>query len=269
MHGSTEFYDVREHRLPQKVERAHFVVCVSDHGRSQLMSLVGTDHWDKLHVVHCGVDVALFEPPARGDVTGPLRVLTVGRALPVKGHALLVEAVADATRRGADVRLTIVGDGPELDRLRARARSLGVADRIEFAGAVGQDRVRDYYAQADVFALPSFAEGLPVVLIEAMAMGLPVVASRITGIPELVDEGVSGLLFIPGRADELAAALTAIAGEPPERRRAMGAAGRARVARDFDIDGTVAQLRRIFQERVGEGAAHIGEKSATVPSRRE
>jgi colanic acid/amylovoran biosynthesis glycosyltransferase len=248
MHGSAEFFDVRENRLAQKVELALFVVCISDHGRSQLMSLVGPEHWDKLRVVHCGVDVSAFAPVPERDGGGPVEVLTVGRALPVKGHALLIEAVAALAERGDGVRLTLVGDGPLLGHLQDLAASLGVADRVEFAGAVGQDSVRDFYARADVFALSSFAEGLPVVLIEAHAMGLPVVAPAITGIPELVEHGESGLLVVPGRADALADALARVASVGPEGRRAMGRAGRARVESEFDIERTARELLAVFGE---------------------
>jgi glycosyltransferase involved in cell wall biosynthesis len=250
MHGSTEFFDVREHRLAQKVELAHFVVCVSHHGRSQLMSLVSTPHWDKLRVVHCGVDLSLFHPDDERSGGHSLEVLTVGRTVPVKGQALLVEAVAALARRGLEIRLTIVGDGPELPALRAQAERLDVSDQVTFAGAVGQDEIRSYYAEADVFALPSFAEGIPVVLTEAMAMGLPVVASRITGIPELVEEGVSGVLVVPGRADQLTDALAHLVSEPPDRRRAMGRAGQEKVAREFDLETTAQELLVIFAELV-------------------
>jgi glycosyltransferase involved in cell wall biosynthesis len=180
-------------------------------------------------------------------------VLTVGRTLPVKGHQLLVDAIGKLRRDGVDVRLTIVGDGPLLEDLRGRARSAGVEDRVLFAGAVGQDRVREFYERADVFALPSFAEGLPVVLVEAMAMGLPVVASRITGIPELVQEGVSGFLFVPGRVDELADALARMESASGDERVAMGRAGRQRVEQEFDVEVTVASLRQIFTEFLGKG----------------
>jgi glycosyltransferase involved in cell wall biosynthesis len=250
MHGSTEFFDVREHRLPQKVELAGFVVCVSDHGRSQLMTHVGTDHWDKLRVVHCGIDVSAFEPPERGAADGPGEILTVGRLVPVKGQSLLIEALPELARRAVDARLTIVGDGPQLAELRELARRLGVAERVSFAGAVGQDEIRAHYERADVFALPSFAEGLPVVLIEAMATGLPVVASRITGVPELVEEGVSGELVIPGRGDELADALERVLSAPAERRAEMGRTGRERVVAEFDVERTARQLLDVFSELV-------------------
>lgn len=251
MHGSTEFFDVREHRLAQKAELARFVVCVSDHGRSQIMSLVDPRHWEKLVVVHCGVDVEAFRPAAEpaGDGRAP-EILTVGRIVPVKGQSLLVEAVAELRRRGLEARLTIVGDGPRLADLRSLAARLDVGDQVDFAGSVGQHEIAARYARADVFALPSFAEGLPVVLMEAMASGLPVVASRITGVPELVEEGVSGLLVAPGRGDELAGALERVLREPPEARRAMGLAGREKVVREFDVERTAVQLMSVFEQRI-------------------
>lgn len=246
MHGSTEFFDVREHRLPQKVELAEFVVCVSNHGRSQLMSLVDPVHWDKLHVVHCGIDLARFRPRDGVRPDGVPEILTVGRAVPVKGQALLVEAIAELGRRGLDAKLTIVGDGPQLPALRALAGRLGVADRVEFAGAVGQDEIPGFYERADVFALPSFAEGLPVVLIEALACGVPVVASRITGIPELVEEGVSGLLSTPGDGADLTRALEEILRAGAGRRAEMGGAGRAKVEAEFDLEQIAAELEGVF-----------------------
>lgn len=250
MHGSTEFFDVREHRLPQKVELAGFVICVSDHGRAQLMSLVDTSHWDKLHVVHCGVDLGAFTPQRLPAKAGPLEILTVGRTVPVKGQTLLVEALAKLGERGVDARLTIVGDGPGSGPLRGLSARLGVGERLRLAGAVGQEQIRSYYEEADVFALPSFAEGVPVVLMEALAMEVPVVASRITGIPELVDDGVSGLLFVPGRGGELVDALEQILTASPERRAQMGRAGREKVRVEFDIDATALQLTDVFAEMV-------------------
>lgn len=244
MHGPTELFDVREHRLPQKVERARFVACISDYTRSQLMGLVGSRHRERLHVVHCGLDMSRFDLVERPARSGS-HILTVGRAVPVKGQALLIEAVARLAARVVQVRLTVVGDGPELPELRALAGRLGVADRVTFAGAVGQDEIRSLYAAADAFVLASFAEGLPVVLMEAMATGLPVVASRITGIPELVGSE-SGVLVTPGRTDELADALERVLTAPPEQRAAMGRAGRERVVDGFDVERTAQQLLELL-----------------------
>jgi len=250
MHGSTEFFDVREHRLAQKVERARFVACVSAHGRSQLMSLVGTAHWDKLRVVRCGVDLSLFDRVEQPDTARVPEILTVGRVVPVKGQALLVDAVAELARRRVETRLTIVGDGPDLPQLRSRAKRLNISGSVAFVGAVSQDDIRAHYERADIFALPSFAEGLPVVLVEAMAMELPVVASRITGIPELVDDGVSGLLVTPGSGCELTDALERLVREPAERRREMGRRGRERVSAEFDLEQSAQRLLELFGEMV-------------------
>jgi glycosyltransferase involved in cell wall biosynthesis len=247
MHGPTEFFDVREHRLAQKAESARVVVCISEHARSQVMGLVPTSHWHKLRVVHCSVDSGRFAPVDRRG-RGAREVLTVGRAVPVKGQTLLIEAMAELKRRGVDARLTLVGDGPQMPELRELVERLAVADRVDLTGAVGQDEIGALYARADVFAMPSFAEGLPVVLMEAMATGLPVVASRITGVPELVDDGVSGLLVAPGRVDGLVAALERLLGASAEEREAMGRAGRERVVAEFDADTTAAQLLAAFEE---------------------
>jgi colanic acid/amylovoran biosynthesis glycosyltransferase len=233
-------------RLAEKVRHAAWVTCVSDFGRAQLMALVEDHHWTKLHLVRCGVDTRDFAPPLRRDgEDADLRILTVGRTEPVKGHAVLLDAVALLAERGIDTRATVVGDGSLLPGLRRRAAELGIDGRVRFPGSVGQDRIRNHYAGADVFCLPSFAEGVPVVLMEAMAMGLPVVASRVMGVPELVEHGASGLLVPPARPDLLADALQRLAVDPTLRRR-MGEAGRAAVARRFDPEVAARLLRTLF-----------------------
>ncbi len=250
MHGPAEFYDVGHYRLPAKVRDAEFVACISDFCRSQLMGLVPHDHWAKLSVVHCGVDPAAFAPPAdRVNGTGdPLRILNVARLAEVKGQLVLLDAIAELRSAGLDVRATIVGDGPQRDALRERVGRLGLDDAVDLPGAVGQDRLRSYYDAADLFCAPSFAEGVPVVLMEAMATGLPVVATRIMGVPELVDDGVSGRLVPPGRADALATAISELAGDR-SRREAMGRAGRDKVVGEFDIDRSAASLAKLFATR--------------------
>jgi colanic acid/amylovoran biosynthesis glycosyltransferase len=246
MHGPPEFYAVESTRLAEKVRDADAVICISDFCRSQLMGLVEPQAWDKLRVVHCGIGVAEFagDLPSRNGSRG-IEVLMVGRVVPVKGHPVLVEAIADLRRRGVEVRATIVGEGPERDDLERMAERMGVGDRIRFTGAVGQDDIRAHYERADVFCLPSFAEGLPVVAMEAMAMGLPVVSTRIMGIPEVVEHGVTGLLVPPARHDLLADALERLAGDP-ELRAAMGKAGREKVESEFDADDSAAQLREVY-----------------------
>jgi len=178
----------------------------------------------------------------------------VGRLEREKGHSVLLEAIARLSDRGIPVQLDLVGDGTLLDALRARARELGVEDRVTFAGAVGQDRIQDHYRRADAFCLPSLGEGIPVVLMEALASGLPAVASNTMGIPELIEDGVTGLLVPAGRPDELAAAVERLAADPALR-RALGERGRRKVIDEYDLDHGVDQLRDAFVDLLAPDAA--------------
>jgi glycosyltransferase involved in cell wall biosynthesis len=247
LHGPAEFFEVKGNRLAEKLESAAFVACASDWARSQAMSLVGADAWPRLHVVRGGVDAAVWRPDARATDRGGdrLEILNVGRLAPVKGQALLIEAVAQLRERGVHAHCRIVGDGPERGALQRGIDELGLSDSVELTGAVGQDRIRELYAQADVFCLPSFREGLPFVLIEALAMELGVVATRIMGIPELVTNGESGILVTPGRVDQLTDALAELAGDA-DRRRRLGAAGRAVVERDYSLSRLARELSALL-----------------------
>jgi colanic acid/amylovoran biosynthesis glycosyltransferase len=249
MHGPPEFYDVRGTRLAAKVQRADAVICISDFCRSQLMGLVDEVHWAKLHVVRCGISTTRYARHAarNGSRGKAINVLTVARLVPVKGHAVLLDALGALAARGVDVELTWIGDGPERAALERRAAQLRVAHLVRMQGAVGQDDIRAEYERADIFCLPSFAEGLPVVLLEAMAMELPVVASQVMGIPELVEHGVSGLLVAPARPDLLADALELLI-EAPDERASMGATGRAKVLADHDAARSGNALRNVYRE---------------------
>lgn len=233
MHGCTELFDESPHRLSQKVRDAALVVCNSDFTRAQLMKLVDRGEWNKLHVVRCGIDRRALEPPERRAPGGPLRLLTVGRLVPGKGHAVLLDALALLRDDGIDTLTTFVGDGPEREPLERLAAELRLD--VRFAGAVGQDELRAFYDDAQLFCLPTFAEGLGVVLLEAMACGLPVVSTQVMGVPEVVDDGETGLLVGAGRADLLADALARLATQPELRER-MGRAGRRRVVEQFDVE---------------------------------
>jgi colanic acid/amylovoran biosynthesis glycosyltransferase len=250
VHGSKEFFDVARQGLARKVRAARFVVCVSDFTRSQLMALVDDAHWSKLHVVHCGIDPEQFAPPQTArPAADPARILTVGRLDNMKGVAILIEAMAELRRRGAQVELTVVGEGPQREHLQRLAKRRDVGQHITWTGPVGQDGIRAHYHEADIFCLPSFAEGIPVVLMEAMSTGLPVVANQITGIPELVVNEVSGLLVRPGRTDLLVDALGRLAQDAALRSR-MGEAGRETVRREFESQAVGVQLAGLFTAEV-------------------
>jgi glycosyltransferase involved in cell wall biosynthesis len=247
-HG-TDIFEADARTLAEKVRRARFVICASDFGRSQLMALVEERHWPNIHVVPCGIDVRQFARPTppRVGSTGRFTVLAVGRLVAVKGHAVLLDAMAELRdRNGLPVALHVVGDGPQRAALEDRADAIGVTDLVTFHGRVGQDAIKRHYAVADAFCLPSFGEGVPVVLMEAMAMEVPVVASGVMGIPELVQDGKSGLLVPPGRPRALADALARLA-DSPELRLALGRAGRARVEAAFSLDRSLHALLAIYR----------------------
>ncbi len=244
VHGPTEFSDVVGSDLAAKVRSASFVACITDFCRSQLMVLVEPQHWPRLHVVRMSVDAARFEDDERPErpVT-PLRVLFVGRLVPEKGPAVLLQALA-RTAPGR-VQARIVGDGPLRADLQRDVERLGLGDRVQLVGPLGQDVLPQQYAWADVFVLPSFAEGLPVVLMEAMAAGCTVLTTPIAGIPELVESGVTGVLVTPGRADLLADALERLADEPEGRAALVGAA-RDRVRLRHSPGENAARLARLL-----------------------
>jgi colanic acid/amylovoran biosynthesis glycosyltransferase len=264
MHGYTEFDEVKRYALADKVRRAAFVSCISDFCRSQLLKLVEPEHWDKLRVVRCGLDAREVRGlPPRAEVptvTGEgtaLRLLFVGRLVPEKGVLVLLWALAELKRRGLQVDAVLVGDGPYRDELEDAGRRLGVAEQLTFTGALTGAAIAPRYREADVFCLPSFAEGLPVVLMEAMANELPVVTSRLAGIAELVDDGVNGFLVPPARDDVIVDALEPLAADPELRAR-FGRAGRDRVLRDYDVTRSAKQLELLFTSRGAGGHAGPG-----------
>ena len=268
MHGYTEFDEVRRYALAEKVRRAAFTACISDFCRSQLLKLVEPEYWDRLSVVHCGLDAAeVGALPPRTPASEPaseehpLHLLFVGRLVPEKGVLVLLDALAALEQNGVAVHTVLVGDGPYRDELERAARRLGVADRLTFTGALTGADVAPLYREADVFCLPSFAEGLPVVLMEAMANETPVVTSRIAGIAELVDDDVNGLLLPPGRADVIAAAVERLAADP-ELRAQWGRAGRERVLRDYDVARSAEQLESLFTSRGAGALGHVGARGA-------
>jgi glycosyltransferase involved in cell wall biosynthesis len=245
MHGPLEFVDTRGFGLATKIEDADAVACISDFTRGHMMMLVNEEHWPKLSVVHAAVDLDEWPRLPRDNDAPGLRVLTVARLTAQKGVAVLLAALADLPD---DVTLTIVGDGERRSFLEAEARRLKVADRVRFAGAVGHDEIRDFYAAADVFCLASLDEGIPVSLMEAMASGLPVVATRVGGIAELIDNGVNGLVVPAGRADLLADALGKLR-DDRTRRDEFADRGRQVVASHFSVATSAGLLEALFRPR--------------------
>lgn len=253
VHGPDEFYDVSVHRLEEKIRAADFVVCIGRYARSQVLRLSEHAGWSKVEVAPLGVDLGRFAPRAL-PAGRPFRILCVGRLVAAKGQHVLLSAVLRLARAGRDVRLTLVGDGPDRQALADRVAAEDAGGFVTLAGSVDQDAIRRFYEESDAFALASFAEGIPVVLMEAMAMEVPCVSTFITGIPELIRDGIDGLLVPPSDDEELAAALARLMDDGALRAR-LGAAGRARVAQHFDLGRNVERLAGVFSRRLAGGAA--------------
>jgi colanic acid/amylovoran biosynthesis glycosyltransferase len=250
VHGPVEFYDVEFNHLAEKLAAARFAVAISDFGRSQLMTFSPEGRWKDIHVVHCGIDPAESAPQHERPARAEPEILCVGRLVHRKGQSLLIEACAALLQRGIAVRLTLVGDGPKRAELETLAEALGVRERVTFAGSVGHDDILPRFRAADVFCLPSFSEGVPVVLMEAMAQSVPVVTTQVMGIPELVQDEHSGLLVAPGRVDLLTEALARLVQDRTLSER-LGAAGRAKVLAEFDVNGSARRLSAVLVETLG------------------
>lgn len=253
VHGPDEFANVRAEHFAEKVAACDFIVCISNFARSQTMQHSSPSDWHKMSVVRLGVEAASFAPCCTRLINPEsLTLLCVGRLTPAKGQHLLLETLAriKATGRGK-IRLVMVGDGPDAASLKALAQRLGISELVRFTGALNQSEVRAFYKTADAFVLPSFAEGVPVVLMEAMASALPCLSTRIAGIPELIEDGKDGLLVPPSDIDALAKQIVALA-DDRELRQRLGEAGRLKVAAVYDLERNVGQLAETFRQHLSE-----------------
>lgn len=244
-HGPEEFDAPMALSLGEKVRTSRFAVAISSYGRSQLCRWANAGDWDRIKVVHCGIDPAKFAEPAPLPTGGP-HLVAIGRLSAQKGFGLLLQAVAQAARTLPDLRLVLVGDGELRAELTAAIAAQGLGATVTLAGWQDEAGVRAALASAQALILPSFAEGLPVVLMEAMAAGRPVIATAIAGVPELVTPD-TGWLVPAGDTDALAAAIVALAETPSEVLAAMGANARARALARHDMHTEAARLLALFQ----------------------
>jgi glycosyltransferase involved in cell wall biosynthesis len=250
IHGSGEFDDVVGFYMAEKVARAGFLIGISQYGRSQMMRASDPRHWHKLEVVPLGVDPSVFLPRAQRENPERFEIVCVGSLVPAKGYHILLAAAARLLQQGRTAwRLRLVGEGRARASLENTIRELGLEDYVRLEGACNQERVREIYRESDLFALTSFAEGVPVVLMEAMAMEIPCLATWITGVPELIRHGVDGWLVPPGDAEPVAEALSYLM-DQPALRESMGKSGRARVVERYNLEQNVAHLAEIFRQRL-------------------
>ncbi len=255
VHG-TEWDHPENLALELKVAQAAFVIGISEFTRSQIMRWSRTEDWPKVHVVGCGVSLDVFEPGFVTPVPDNSRIVSVGRLSPEKGLLVLIDAISRLVATGDAVQLQIVGDGPERDALEKRVAALGVGSHVEFLGWATAPEVRDHIRGARALVMTSFAEGLPLVIMEALALGRPVVTTRVGAIPELVESGKCGWVVAPGSVDEVAAALRCVLRAPVHELEVLGAEGSRRVAAHHDPRVEAAKLANLM----------LGEPADTAPA---
>jgi colanic acid/amylovoran biosynthesis glycosyltransferase len=247
---------VDRHMLCEKVGEAAFVVTVSEYNRRLIVEECGERACARVAVVHCGVDTEFFRSRTTAAPEQPFSILCVGTLHEVKGQGYLVEACRLLAESGADVACTLVGDGPDRAALMEQIAGSGLEGRVTIAGRRTRAEVAELLGRTHVLVSPSVPtaegkrEGIPVVLMEAMASGVPVVASGISGIPELVEDGKTGLLVPPRDPSALATAVRRLHDDPALRER-LALAGREMVEREFDVRKNAGELVRRFRAHTG------------------
>lgn len=245
VHGPEEFDKPEFIKLREKVRRAAFVVAISSYGRSQLYRWIDFADWGKVKIVHCGLESSFYEDQVVPVTTAP-RLVCVGRLCEQKGQLLLVHAVSKLMLYGVDVQLVLAGDGEMREEIETLLQQSALQEHVHITGWISSERVRDEILASRALVLPSFAEGLPVVIMEAMALSRPVLSTYVAGIPELVKPGESGWLFAAGDIDALVTALREVLALPVEEIERMGRSARARVLKDHSIDIEAARLGQYF-----------------------
>jgi glycosyltransferase involved in cell wall biosynthesis len=248
-HGPAEFEDPAGSRLAEKVQASLFCCAISRYGVSQLMYACGYPEWPKVELTTLGVDPNRFQPRPFRPSPSPFRIVCAARLAPVKGQHVLIAAMAVLVKEGRHIRLRFAGDGPDRIALRQDIEKRGLSDGVSFEGNVNQDKLLELYRESDALVLSSFAEGLPVVLMEAMAMEIPCVAPWVNGIPEIVTHETDGLLVPPGDAEALARAIGRLM-DDAELRRTLGQRARLKILEKFDLRRNTEHLADVFRRRL-------------------
>jgi glycosyltransferase involved in cell wall biosynthesis len=244
-HGPEEFDRPLALGLDYKVRDAAFAVAISEHGRSQLRRWVPYDQWSKIEVVRCGLD-PMFLDAARVPLPEARRLICVGRFAEQKGLPVLIEAAGRLRAESVDFDLTLVGGGPLQGEIEDLVRRHGLEDCVHLVGWKSNAEVRELVSASRALVLPSFAEGLPVVIMEALALGRPVISTWVAGIPELVEPGVCGWLVPPGSSEALAKAMREALDTPLDQLERMGEQGAERVVRQHNIGIEARKLRSLI-----------------------
>jgi glycosyltransferase involved in cell wall biosynthesis len=249
VHGPEEFDKPEFIKLREKVSHAAFVVAISSFGRSQLFRWINYQDWNKVQVVHCGLEPSFHEDAVQ-PVTSAPRLVCVGRLSEQKGQLLLVDAVSKLLAKGIDMELVLAGDGEMRPEIEALIRQHSLESKVIITGWISSKQVREEILASRAMVQPSFAEGLPVVIMEAMALRRPVLTTYVAGIPELVRPGENGWLFPAGDVDELVKVLEDFLRTPTEILEKMGQAAHQRVLERHSIDVEAAKLARLFAQAI-------------------
>jgi colanic acid/amylovoran biosynthesis glycosyltransferase len=257
VHGPLEFDKPQNFGLAEKIQGAAFVLADSAYGRSQLLRWCGHEHWDKVHIVRPVKQVDVAEvaasrslPRSFGHTTHIPRFVCIGRLCESKGQRILVEAAALLAADGLAFEINFVGEGPLRNELEALVRLRGLSSRVRFVGAARLNDTRERIAGATAVVVPSLSEGLSFPALEAFAHGLPVVATAVAGLPELVEDGVNGWLVEPGSVNALADALREALVAPADHLAALGGAGMKRLSERHAPEVEVVRLQRLFGDSI-------------------
>ena len=245
VHGPKEFDSATGLALSAKIKRAQFVAAISSFGKSQLYRWCDRSDWSKIHVVRCGLDRIFLNYPFESIPETP-QLVCVGRLCEQKGQLLLIEAAGRLAKQGLDFKLVLVGDGPLRNEIETLIAQWELADRVEITGWASNSEVQKHLLASRAMVLPSFAEGLPVVIMEALALGRPVISTYVAGIPELVEPGVCGWLVKPGSIDDLVETMQAALQSPIEELEQMGKTGIQRVAKYHDVQQEALKLATLL-----------------------
>lgn len=255
VHGADEWDQPKQLKLREKLQHASFGVAISSFTRAQLARWARPEDRDKIHVVHCGLDASAFNGP-RTPVPENVRVVCVGRLCVEKGQDTLVMAVAELVRKGMHVDLELVGDGPLRERIESIIKTHGLQSYVTLSGWASSAQVFEKLRGARLMALPSTSEGLPVVLMEALALGRPVLTTYIAGIPELIRDGCEGFLIPSGDVAALVVALEKALKTSTEELTRMAQSGHARVLERHSVDTEAGKLLELFRRAHAGGEVH-------------
>jgi len=244
VHGPDEFFEVSKSLLKEKIEHAKFIVCIGQFSRSQLMRIAPYSNWDKLRVCPLGVDLDVFKPKNL-ETIDRVEILCVGRLVPAKGQAILLKAVAELVKENFYLRVRLVGEGVDRKPLEALADSLNITPFIEFLGSRNHLQVQQIFEESDLFVLPTFAEGIPIVLMEAMAKEIPCITTWVNGIPELIQNKINGITVAPSDHIALKEAIKELILDQ-SLRESIGKHARKTLTEHYNLKTNIEKLKEIY-----------------------